>query len=331
MRFFITGGSGFLRTRLTQRLIQKYNIDGNELIFLVRQKNAGFLGKYRSLHGGARIIEAVGDIRHIDSMEPYFEGTDYVFHLAAHLKYGDPRTRDYLYVNIRGTENICALCQRYNVRRLVNVGTAAIYHPFMSRVRYCQSKFAGYIKSKEYTGKGVPIINILPVAIYGENSPLFGTLVKQVKRRDLIVIPQMPERLSLVNVEILAETILKLFEHAEVGQSYIVSGAYALNTRELIIKTAQILKKTVRIIEVRPDVFKPFLRISDFISSLTRMTFHYNSEMFDFMRGGLNLENFEKKVREERIIFLDEDFENNFRKMVSSYEKSGVKPSGQER
>lgn len=286
MKFFITGGSGFLGIRLTQRLMQKYNVDGNELIFLVRQKNADFLSKYRGLQGGARIIEALGDIRHIDSMEPYFEGTDYVFHVAVHLKYGDPRTRDYLDVNIRGTENVFALCHKYNVHRLVNVGTAAIYHPFMSRIHYCQSKFAGYIKSKEFMGKGVPIINILPVAIYGEKSPLFGPLVKQVKRRDLIIIPQMPARLSLVNVEVLAETILKLFEHGKVRQSYIVSGSYALNTRELIIKTAQILKKTVRIIEIRPDIFKPFLWISDFISYLTRMTFYYNSEIFDFMRGG---------------------------------------------
>ncbi len=104
MKILITGGTGFLGSRLAGYLIKK----GHTVTVFSREINPA-LSKF-----GAKFF--VGDILDANSVRSAVRGNDVVYHLAAALDESDP---DMYNINVFGTKNVAEACKENKAKRLI--------------------------------------------------------------------------------------------------------------------------------------------------------------------------------------------------------------------
>jgi len=112
MNISIIGGSGFVGTRLTTRLLAT----GHTV--KIADKNDS--KKYPHL----RIF---ADVREQDTLEKTFTGSDIIINLAA--EHRDDVTPKSLYddVNVTGAENICNICTKLGIKKIIFTSSVAVY------------------------------------------------------------------------------------------------------------------------------------------------------------------------------------------------------------
>jgi nucleoside-diphosphate-sugar epimerase len=112
MHIALIGGSGFVGTRLATRLIAAgYTVK-------IADKNAS--NKYPHLH-------LYADVREPDTLEKTLVGSDVVVNLAA--EHRDDVTPKSLYddVNVSGAENVCNVCTKLGIKKIVFTSSVAVY------------------------------------------------------------------------------------------------------------------------------------------------------------------------------------------------------------
>src|SRR5688500_18150923 len=107
MRAFVTGGTGFIGSRVEKRLRDR----GDEVVVLARrpEKASGM---------DAEIVE--GDLGDDDAIRRGAEGCQAVFHIAADYRVGMPKSkREQMYdANVRGTERVLDAAAAAGVDRI---------------------------------------------------------------------------------------------------------------------------------------------------------------------------------------------------------------------
>jgi nucleoside-diphosphate-sugar epimerase len=112
MHVTIIGGSGFVGTRLTTRLLAA------GLFVKIADKNDS--AKYPQLR-------VYTDVREPDSLEKVLSGSDVVINLAA--EHRDDVTPKSLYddVNVTGAENVCNVCVKLGINKIIFTSSVAVY------------------------------------------------------------------------------------------------------------------------------------------------------------------------------------------------------------
>jgi UDP-glucose 4-epimerase len=124
MKCIVTGGAGFIGSHLVDRLLG----DGHEVIVI----DNFVIGRPENLssHAGSAALEIVrADITNLESIKPYFDGVDWVFHLAA-LADIVPSIESpipYHRANVDGTVNVLEASRHVNVRRFVYAASSSCY------------------------------------------------------------------------------------------------------------------------------------------------------------------------------------------------------------
>lgn len=133
MKILITGSKGFIGTYLFNYLDLRKKYELTEL-----------------------------PVRLEDDIGPYFEGQDFVIHLAAKKqKY----TSEEIYqVNVKGTEKVAQLCLKYRCK-LINISSKAVYN---SESEYGRSKLKAEKIIENLVKQGLKAISIRPTTIYNE-------------------------------------------------------------------------------------------------------------------------------------------------------------------
>src|SRR3954447_1397807 len=111
---FVTGGSGFIGSRLIQRLVE----EGWRVRALARSAEADA----RVEAPGAEAVR--GDLDNGAALRGGAHGCAHVFHAAAHLG-ADGDWKAFERVNVQGTQNLLAAARDAEVKRFVHVGTEA--------------------------------------------------------------------------------------------------------------------------------------------------------------------------------------------------------------
>lgn len=111
---FVTGGSGFIGSRLIRRLVK----DGWAVRALARSDAA----ERGVTENGGKAVR--GDLENTDSIAAGAAGCELAFHLAAHLGDYGP-WEDFERANVDGTRKTLDGCTRAGVRRFVHCGTEA--------------------------------------------------------------------------------------------------------------------------------------------------------------------------------------------------------------
>ena len=113
-KWLVTGGAGFLGVHLCRGLLER----GQQVVAF---DTADFPAGERV--SGVVIVK--GDIRDRESLARNLIGVDYVVHAAAALALAAPH--EIAAVNAEGTRNVLETSARAGVRRVVYVGTTAVY------------------------------------------------------------------------------------------------------------------------------------------------------------------------------------------------------------
>lgn len=119
MNCLVTGGAGFIGSHLVDRLIK----EDHQVIVIDNLST----GKRENLNPQATFWQA--DIRDLKKIRPFFQGIDYVFHLAAlprvPISIEDPVTTSA--INILGTINVFKGAIDEGVKRIIFASSSAVY------------------------------------------------------------------------------------------------------------------------------------------------------------------------------------------------------------
>ncbi len=128
MKYFVTGGTGFIGRRLVARLLDR----GGEVYILSREKRQRELEQAQQLWPQQlqRVHMVAGDIElpdfglSADALEALSGQIDHVFHLAALYDLGAPAELQQR-VNVEGTRNAVAFAERIGAKKLHHVSSIA--------------------------------------------------------------------------------------------------------------------------------------------------------------------------------------------------------------
>jgi len=115
----VTGGAGFIGSNLTDLLIDK----GFQVIVIDNLET----GSEKNLNPKAEFVKE--DIRNFEKIEPFFEKTDYVFHLAAlpRIQPSFDQPIEHEQANVIGSINCLLACKGKNIKKFVYSASSACY------------------------------------------------------------------------------------------------------------------------------------------------------------------------------------------------------------
>lgn len=240
MRYFLTGGTGFIGGVLARQLAEA----GHQLVALVR--DPGRADALAQL--GAELHQ--GDITDKESMRAPMEGADGVFHLAAWYRIGARDQRPAYQINVRGTRHVLQLVRELGIPKAVYTSTLAVFSdtggrivdetyrhdgPFLSE--YDKTKWrAHYQVAEPIMKKGLPLVILQPGVVYGPGDPSsIGSMLRDFLRGRL---PMVPKRSAYCwsHVEDAARAHVLCMEKGRTGEAYIAGGP--VHTLEEALETA---------------------------------------------------------------------------------------------
>lgn len=170
MKAIVTGGTGFLGDHLVRNLLE----NGWHVIVLARNvKNEKWIDSEYVEYRAVDIVDSI-------SLDAVFESVHVVFHCAA-LSSVWGKYKDFYNVNVVGTKNVVASCEKYNVSKLIYVSSTSVYfdfkdegyinesHSISSRFAndYARTKYLGEQEVLNHNGK-INVVIIRPRGIVGD-------------------------------------------------------------------------------------------------------------------------------------------------------------------
>lgn len=227
---FVTGGSGFVGSRLIALLVSR----GWQVRALARSPAA--IAAVQRV--GAMPVQ--GDMTDAQALRFGMEGCAVVFHAAAHFKLWGPRAV-FDRVNVEGTRALveAAIATR-GLRRVVAVSAAAVVmgdpEPMLEAdesLPLQTSAFAPYSSSKAEGERlllaangrrpGFETIAIRPPFIWGADMPTLDHMVETVRAGRFQWVGGGGQAMSTCHVDNLCEALLLAADHGRGGEAYFVS------------------------------------------------------------------------------------------------------------
>ncbi|MBU1568073.1 MAG: NAD-dependent epimerase/dehydratase family protein [Proteobacteria bacterium] len=198
MKILVTGGSGFIGTRLVGELLE----GGHEV---------RILDKVPSTHYSN--ICQVGDVRDLKAVDMAVRGVDIVYHLAAEHRDDVRPISLYYEVNVDGTQNLANACAANGVHRFIFASSVAVYglnagspsedNPTNPFNEYSRSKLQGENVLKQWAGEnpGASLTIVRPTVVFGEgNRGNVYNLVKQIASGRFIMVGNGDNRKSMAYI-----------------------------------------------------------------------------------------------------------------------------------
>ncbi len=246
MRAFVTGGTGFIGSRLAAKLCER----GDDVVALVRNPDKASELQQK----GVELIE--GDLTDVDAIRRGVEGADACFHGAAIYKVGVPKSQhEEMYeTNVRGTERVLDTAIQAGVPKIVYVSTVNVFGNTGGQVvdetykrppgdylsYYDQTKYEAHQVALDRIAKGAPIVIVQPGGVYGpgDHSEV-GNMIDQFRTGKLPFVPFPDLGLNLVHVDDVADGCILAHDSGEVGEAYVLGGEIA-TMRGMLEKVAAI-------------------------------------------------------------------------------------------
>jgi dihydroflavonol-4-reductase len=228
----ITGAGGFIGSRVARLLYER----GDEVVALVRDPTKATA--LRDL--GVRLV--AGDLGSAAAIRSAIAGSGGVIHIAGSYRVGIPAAeRPAMYeANVAVTERVLDAAIAEGVPRIVYISTVNVFGNSKGRVSdetfkrdpadgfgsyYDETKYLAHLVVEERIAAGAPIVIVQPGTVYGrgDHSAIGGQLkaayegtARYVVLGDLGVTP--------THVDDLAAGIVAAFDHARIGQTYVMCG-----------------------------------------------------------------------------------------------------------
>jgi nucleoside-diphosphate-sugar epimerase len=233
-KVFVTGGTGFIGTRLVNELIRR-----GHTVHVLRRSTSNIEGWVDE-----RVRFFVGDLEHRNAIRKGMEGCRQVYHLAAYAKNWARDPTLYYRSNVDGFCDVCETAKSLGVERMVFTSTLITCGPAASgeigdERRYCSetecctdyqaSKIMSEKQARDYAAQGFPVVIVNPTRIYGPGKLTEGNSVSRMI--DLYDRGRFPFLLNHgVNVgnyafvdDVIRGLILAM-ERGRIGERYILGG-----------------------------------------------------------------------------------------------------------
>ncbi len=166
MKVLVTGGAGFIGKHLVRSLLEK----GNSVTIFDNFSNSAKDSLSSLVDMGAKIIE--GDITKSGDIQNATKNQDVVIHLAAKISVPESISNpaETFFVNVDGTKNVLAACEKNHVKKLIAASSAAVY------------------------GEGSPDVKLTeesrtePISPYGQSKVQMEQVIKESKRNVCCII-----------------------------------------------------------------------------------------------------------------------------------------------
>lgn len=172
MRILVTGGTGFLGSRLVAAL----DNDGHDVAVLSRRVDEDTPDTVTSYQG---------DVRDKAALAKAMAGADVVYHLAICLDEANPEMWD---INVRGTQTVVDACTERGVQQLVYMSSAGVLgetrepskedFPYRPKTRYEKSKAESETIIR---ASGVPFTIVRTTIIIGPN-PIWAKIFEAARK-----------------------------------------------------------------------------------------------------------------------------------------------------
>jgi nucleoside-diphosphate-sugar epimerase len=246
VRVFVTGGSGFIGSRVVMQLLER----GDEVVALVRRKRVR--RAMREL--GVELV--VGNLESTEIIRAACEDCDAVVHGAAIYKVGIPKSeREEMHdANVRGTERVLDLAWQAGVGRIVYISTINVFGNTRGDVvdetyerepgdwlsTYDETKYLAHQAATERIAKGAPIVIVQPGAVYGpDDHSEVGNVIDQTRSGKLRALPFGDMGLNFVYVDDVANGVVLALDKGQIGESYVVGGKIG-TMRDLVETVAKL-------------------------------------------------------------------------------------------
>jgi nucleoside-diphosphate-sugar epimerase len=269
MRAFVTGGTGFIGSRVVQRLRDR----GDEVVVLARRPETA---------AGLDADVEQGDLSDADAIRRGMEGCQAVFHIAADYRVGmaaskQDSMRD---SNVAGTERVLDAAADAGVEKIVYVSTINIFGNTNGRTvdesyrrdeadgfvsTYDETKYRAHLIAEQRAAEGAPIVIVQPGGVYGPGDhALVGQMIDQASTGKLPA-KAFPELgLNMVHVDDVADGIMLAYDKGTPGESYVLGGEITTQG-DLIDKAAAIGGKKPPRMTVPPVLLKAMIPVGRWV------------------------------------------------------------------
>lgn len=247
MKVLITGGTGFIGSRLAQRCLQR----GDEVVVLAQSNTHAEADNIRELEAvGVSVV--LGDVSNQQAINVAIDGCEVVFHLAAAQHEANVPDQHFWNVNVEGTRNLLDASVEARVKRFIHGSTIGVYGVEVQGELdeesekkpdniYGITKKAGEELVLSYKDK-LPLSIIRISETYGPGDRRLLKLYKGIKQRKFFVIGDGSNKHQLIYIDDLIDGLfLASTEESALGEIFVLAGAEILTTNEMIETIASVL------------------------------------------------------------------------------------------
>ena len=245
MKILVTGGSGFIGTRLVSDLLKA----GHSISIYDKVRSETYPD-----------LCIVADVRDREKLTEALCGIDVVYHLAAEHR-DDVRPHSLYYeVNVGGAENLVYATEQNNVKKIIFTSSVAIYglnagepnedSPIKPFNDYSISKyqsenvFDGWVEAADLRS----LVTVRPVVIFGENNRgNVYNFLSQIASKRFIMVGNGKNEKSMGYVLNLTGFLTKLLETGPGRLVYNYSDKPDMTSEELVKTTLKALGKEPKI------------------------------------------------------------------------------------
>lgn len=286
MRYFLTGGTGFIGRHLVDTLLDR----DHEVVCLVRSmERARILPEEVERHSG--------DVTDKASMREGIRGVDGVIHLAAWYQVGVADHETATQVNVRGTRNVLELMDELDIPKGVYTSSLAVNsdthgevvdesyrHEGQHLSLYDRTKWqAHYEVAQPMIESGVPLTIVMPGAVYGpgDRGPMWH-LWEAYLRESLLAIPR-EAGYCWGHVDDTVEAMIDAMVLGKPGETYIIAGEpYTLVE---IMEMAASITDIPPPRAVSPAIFRMLSRVMAPIERMVSVPPSYSAEALRVLAG----------------------------------------------
>ncbi len=237
MKALVTGGAGFIGSHLTQLLLK----NGHEVIVLDNLRS-GRLTNFDEFRDTPNLKFVKEDIRSADAIRPYFDGVDWVFHMAAlaDVVPSIESPRDYFEVNVDGTFNVLECSKEAGVKRFLYTASSSCYGipenyptsedaPIQPQYPYALTKFLGEELAMHWEQVyKMPCLSLRLFNVYGPRARTTGTygavfgvfLTQKLNNKPMTVVGDGSQTRDFTFVKDVARAFLAAAESSVSGEIF---------------------------------------------------------------------------------------------------------------
>lgn len=297
MQVLITGGTGFIGSRLALKLLER-----GEPVRVLGLENTPAEAENRRLitEKGAEVV--LGSVTDRDRVFEVTQGVDCVYHLAAAQHEANVPDQRFWDVNVTGTRNTLEASIHAGVKRFVHASTIGVYgdnshgpinenSPLSPDNIYGITKLEGERLALSCAEK-IPVVIVRISETYGPGDRRLLKLFKTIQKRAFFVIGSGKNLHHLIYIDDLTDALfLAATSDQAVGHVIVLAGKEAITTNDMATVIAASLEKKIPPIRIP---LSPCLALAYIVEKSFRpfgMQPPIHSRRMDFFRKSFNFSN----------------------------------------